>query len=142
MAKTRGESRAERLRIMAELYPLRAYSDQEMADYLHVTRETVYKDRQSLADSGHVFETPFEGRHKIRRTSYISNVGLTLFQSLPLYLFARKSARQLGLAQPYVAEGLDKLANVIKHPMAHVLAQSAEVLRAGTPPIVGREDWP
>jgi CRISPR-associated endonuclease/helicase Cas3 len=124
MAKTRGEARADRLRQMEELYVLRAYSDVEMAERLRVRRETVYDDRQLLM-AKFDFEDPSEGRYKIKRTGYISNIGLNLFQSLPLYLFARKSARQLGIAQPHVAEAMEKLAHCVKKPMAEHLARSA-----------------
>ena len=94
MAKTRGEARAARLRQMEEKYRLRAYTDQEMADELQVRRETVHEDRQAIQDDGAEFEQIERGRHKIKKASFLSQIRLNPLQSLPLYLFARKSARQ------------------------------------------------
>jgi len=134
MATTRGESRADRLRQMEEMYVLQAYTDIELADRLNVERETVFKDRKKLmAKLGKdKWEELAYGRWKIKRRSYISNVGLNLNESLPLYLFARKSARQLGIAQPHVVNAMHKLALCIREPMTERLASAAERVRAQT----------
>lgn len=134
MAKTRGEFRAERLRKMEEMYVLKAYTDIELAERLNVERETVFKDRKKLMKK--LGEDKWEeieyGRWKIKRRSYISNVGLDLNESVPLYLFARKSARQLGMAHPYVVSAMRKLALCIRAPMTERLASAAERVWAQT----------
>jgi len=113
---------------MRELYLLRAYTDIEMAERLQVERETVWKDRQSLMRDHEFYEVE-RGMWKIKRTSFISNIGLNVFESLPLYLLARKSARQLGLAQPHVATSLEKLDLCLKQPMADRLARGRALMR-------------
>lgn len=128
MAKTRGEARTARLRQMEEKYRLRAYTDQEMADELQVRRETVYDDRLALEADGAEFDQIERGRYKIKNASFLSQIRLNPLQSLPLYLFARKSARQMGLAQPYVVQGIEKLALCLRQPMAQRLAQAAQRL--------------
>ena len=61
MAKTTGEARAARLRLMEEKYRLRGYTDQEMAEELQVRRETVHEDRLSIERDGADFD-PRRGR--------------------------------------------------------------------------------
>jgi CRISPR-associated endonuclease/helicase Cas3 len=122
---------------MEELYVLRGYTDVEMAARLNVNRQTVHDDRRSLATKlgPEAFEKLERGRYKIRRHVYLSQVSLTLFNSLPLYLFGIKSARQLGIAQPHMVTALEKLALCLRQPMAQKLVRSAELLRSSA----GRE---
>ncbi len=120
----RGMSKAERLRQMEWLYTQRAYSDSEMAEELGVDRTTVFRDRQELE-----VEIPFmqdeDGRHRIDRMGYLSNVRVNLHEALALYLAARRASRQTRIAQPHAARGLEKLAAALKQPMTERLAKAA-----------------
>jgi len=124
---SRGMSRAERLREMERLYVDRAFTDIEMAERLGVDRITVYKDRALLED-----EVPFveveRGRWKIDRTRYLSSIRLSLHEALALYLPARRAARQTLIAQPHVANALEKLATALKQPMTERLVKAANVI--------------
>jgi CRISPR-associated endonuclease/helicase Cas3 len=120
-------SRAERLREMERLYVDKPYSDIEMAEKLGVDRITVYKDR-ALLESEVTFIEVERGRWKIDRTKYLSAIRLSLSEALALYLPARRAARQTLLAQPHVANALEKLAVALKQPMTERLVQAANLI--------------
>jgi CRISPR-associated endonuclease/helicase Cas3 len=122
-------SRAERLREMERLYVDKAYTDIEMAEKLDVDRITVYKDR-ALLESEVTFIEVERGRWKIDRTKYLSAIRLSLSEALALYLPARRAARQTLLAQPHVANALEKLAVALKQPMTERLVKAANVILA------------
>ncbi len=125
----RGMSRAERLREMERLYIQRAFSDIEMAERLGVDRTTVYKDRTALEA-----EVPFaqdeNGRWRIDRARYLSEIRVNLHEALALYLAARRTSRQTRIAQPHVASALEKLAVALKQPMTERLVKSASSILA------------
>jgi CRISPR-associated endonuclease/helicase Cas3 len=125
-------NRAERLKEMERLYAQRAFSDIEMARRLGVDRTTVYKDRIGLEATA-----PFAhdgcGGHRIDRARYISGIRLNLHEALALYLAARRASRQTGLAQPHVANALEKLAVALRSPMAERLVQEADLVLARAP---------
>ncbi len=126
---SRGMSRAERLREMERLYVDRAYTDIEMAERLGVDRITVHKDR-ALLESEVKFEEVERGRWKIDRTKYLSSIRLSLPEALALYLPARRAARQTLIAQPHVANALEKLAVALRQPMTERLVKAANLILA------------
>lgn len=123
----RGMHKAERLREMERLYLLRAYSDQEMADHFGTNRSTIYRDRTELE-----VELPFlkdeEGRWKIDRTRYLSEIRVNANEALILYLAARRMSQQTRIAQPFTAKALEKLAVTLKQPMTEKLVRAADVI--------------
>jgi predicted DNA-binding transcriptional regulator YafY len=108
---SRGLRKAERLREMERLYCQRAFSDMEMAARLGVNRSTVFRDRREL-ESDCLFLQDEQGRWRIDRTHYLTNIKLSLNEALALYLAARRTSRQTRIAQPHVASALEKLAEV------------------------------
>jgi CRISPR-associated endonuclease/helicase Cas3 len=117
-------TKAERLREMERLYCQRAFSDIEMAERLGVNRSTVFRDRAEL-ESELLFLQDEQGRWRIDRTHYLSNIKLSLNEALALYLAARRTSRQTRIAQPHVASALEKLAASLKQPMSERLVKSA-----------------
>ncbi|HEY4691592.1 MAG TPA: CRISPR-associated helicase Cas3' [Anaerolineae bacterium] len=81
-------------------------------------------------------EYPFveveRGRWKIDRLRYLSSIKLNLHEALALYLPARRAARQTLMAQPHVANGLEKLATALKQPMTERLVKAANMILAQT----------
>lgn len=133
---SRGGTRAERLLEMERLYIQRAFTDMEMAQRLGVDRATVYKDRKYLESSLPFIEQGGErGLWRIDRTRYISAVRLKLHEALALYLAARRASRQTRIAQPHVANGLEKLALALHQPMTQRLVKAAgRILEQTTQP--------
>jgi CRISPR-associated endonuclease/helicase Cas3 len=120
----RGLSKAERLRQMEWLYTQRAYSDREMAAEFGVDRATIFRDRRELETEMPIVPDE-DGRYRIDRTRYLSNVRVNLHEALALYLAARRASRQTRIAQPHAARGLEKLAAALKQPMTERLAKAA-----------------
>lgn len=124
---SKGLNRADRLREMERLYRQRGFTDIEMGERLGVDRTTAYKDRLLLET-----EVPFlkdeNGRWRIDRTKYLSNIRLNLHETLVLYLAARRASRQTRLAQPHVAEALSKLASIMHNPMTERLVSAADAI--------------
>lgn len=130
---SRGLARAERLREMELLYVQRAFSDQEMAERLGVTRSTVWKDRELLGGQG-LFVADEHGRWRIDRRRYISEVRLNLYEALALYLAARRATRQTQSARRHSAGALSKLATALQQPMTQrLVAAAAAVEEQGGP---------
>jgi CRISPR-associated endonuclease/helicase Cas3 len=127
---SRAKQRAERLRDMERFYVDRAYSDQEMADKLGVTRATVWKDRQLLSGSI-AFISEGDGRYRIDRRSYISSVRLNLYEALTLYLAARRASRQTQMAEKHAVGALEKLAAALQQPMTERLVKAAHGVATG-----------
>jgi CRISPR-associated endonuclease/helicase Cas3 len=128
---SRGMSRAERLREMERLYLERGWTDIEMAGRLGVDRTTVFKDR-SLLSTECPIEPDDEGRYKIDRSRYLSHIRVNTYEALALYLPARRAARQTLMAQPHVANALEKLSAALKQPMTERLVKAANVILAQT----------
>jgi CRISPR-associated endonuclease/helicase Cas3 len=126
---SRGQNRAERLKEMERLYIQRAYTDIELAERLKVTRTTVYKDRIML-ETQFPFMQDDNGRYRIDRSRYISEIRVNLYEALSLYLAARRASRQLQLAGPHAASGLEKLATALRQPMTQRLVQTADTILA------------
>jgi CRISPR-associated endonuclease/helicase Cas3 len=85
---SRGLNRSERLKEMERLYVQRGYTDIEMADRLGVTRTTAYKDR-ILLETKIPLTKDANGRWRIDRSRYISEIRLDLYEALVLYLSRR-----------------------------------------------------
>lgn len=126
---SRGLNRADRILEMKRLYVLRAFSDIEMSERLGVDRTTVYRDRVDL-EREYPFIQDGDGRWKIDRTRYLSEIHLNLHEALALYLSARRSSRQTRLAQQHMANALEKLAAALKQPMTERLVQAAGAILA------------
>ena len=124
---TRGLNRAERLREMERLYVQRAYSDIEMAERLEIDRSTVYRDRL-LLETEYPFIQDETRRWKIDKNRYLSEIKVNLHEALVLYLAARRAAWQIHVAQPHVANALEKLALALKQPMAERLNKAASLV--------------
>jgi CRISPR-associated endonuclease/helicase Cas3 len=124
---SRGMSRAERLREMESLYLQRAFSDAEMAERLGVDRTTVFKDRRLLSEECSIDQDD-EGRYKIDRTRYLSNVRVNLQEALVLYLAMRRASRQTRFAQSHVIRALEKVALTLRQPMTERLVKAANVV--------------
>jgi CRISPR-associated endonuclease/helicase Cas3 len=124
---SRGLNRSERLKEMERLYVQHGYTDIEMADRLSVTRPTAYKDRIELER-----EIPFtkdaNGRWRINRSRYISEIRVDLYEALVLYLAARRSSRQHQLAGKHAASGVEKLATALRQPMTQRLVKTADTI--------------
>lgn len=131
---SRGFTRSERLEEMRRLYIQRAFSDKELAERLGVDRTTVWKDRSAL-EAEHPFVQDEEGRYKIDRTRYVSAIKFNLHEALAVYLAARRASRQTRIAQPHVANAIQKLAAALRQPMTERLVQAGEsVLTQSTQP--------
>ncbi len=120
----RSMTRAERLREMERLYIDRAYSDSEMAERLGVDRTTAYRDRIEL-ESEYPLEAVGEGRYRINRSRYLSQIKVNLHEALAIYLAVRRASRQTRIAQPHVGSALEKLAAALRQPMTGRLTQAA-----------------
>jgi CRISPR-associated endonuclease/helicase Cas3 len=122
---SRGLIKFERLIEMERLYYQRAYTDIEIAERLGIDRTTAYRDRMTLEA-----EIPFvkddEGRWRIDRTKYLSEIRLNLHEALALYLAARKASQQTHFAQRNTATALEKLAMALRQPMTEKLVGAAE----------------
>lgn len=123
-----GMARAERLQEMERLYMTRAYSDIEMAARLGVDRSTVFRDRIEL--EGRIPFSQDEGRYRIDRGAYISNVRLNLAEALSLYLAARRASQQTRIAHQHVASAIEKLSVTLRQPMTERLVAAAEAILA------------
>lgn len=126
---SRGLNRAERLKEMERLYIQRGYTDIEMAKRLGVTRPTAYKDRIEL-ERKIPFTKDKNGRWRIDRSRYISEVRVNLYEALFLYLSARRASRQTQLAGKHAANGVEKLATALHQSMTQRLVQTADALLA------------
>ncbi len=124
----RSMNKAECLIEMERLYLQRAYSDIEMAERLGVDRTTAYRYRMELS-SGDIalpIEQDDNGKWKINRAAYLSNVRVNLYESLSLYLAARRAAQQSRLAGKHAASALEKIAVALRQPMTERLVRAAD----------------
>ena len=124
--------KAEALIEMERLYLQRAYSDIEMAERLGVDRTTAYRYRMELSsgDAALPIEQDDNGKWKINRAAYLSNVRVDLYESLSLYLAARRAAQQSRLAGKHAASALEKIAVALRQPMTERLVRAADKVLA------------
>ena len=133
----KGMNKAERLDRLKLLYCQRSFSDVEMAERLGVDRTTVYRDRIELER-----EHPFveeEGRYRIDRRRYISNVRLNMTEALSLYLAAgviatdalrpRKHSQRIGEDRSFPAPTDDRAPG--QSSRAHFAATQRPAPRGG-----------
>ncbi|GAB4535586.1 MAG: hypothetical protein Fur0018_25970 [Anaerolineales bacterium] len=133
----RSLTKAESLLEMERLYLLRPYSDNEMAEHLGVNRSTAYRYRTELStgENGLPIEQDADGRWKIDRARHLSNVRVNLYESLSLYLAARRATQQSRLAGEHAAHALEKISLALYQPVTGRLVKAADrVLAAQTDP--------
>lgn len=117
-------TRSERLREMERLYTQRAFSDSELAARLGVDRSTVYRDRLTLETEFPFIEnTP--GHWRIDRNHYLSSIRVSLDEAMALYLPLKRVSRSTRIANPHIANALEKLSLILRQPMTARLAQAA-----------------
>ena len=90
-------------------YLHRGYTDIELANRLGVDRTAIYKCRQKLIDAGIEFNELERGRYKIDRQKFVTNIPVSLTESLVLYLATRRLSRNTRLAKRQVQNALEKL---------------------------------
>jgi len=121
----RGGNKAANLVEMERKYLIRAYSDAEMADALGVDRTTAYRYRLDLTPQVFIVSQP-DGRWKIDRSRYLSNVRLNLYESVVLYLAARRVSHHATVPLRHAANALEKLAGPLHKPMTGKLIRAAD----------------
>ena len=122
-------TKVERLEEMQRLYLQRAYTDIEMAERLGVDRTSVYRYRNEL-EAKAPFVQEDDGRYRIDRSRFISDVRVNMSEALALYLAARRLSQQTRFAQTSVAAGLEKLAIALHQPMTQRLVKAADRILA------------
>jgi CRISPR-associated endonuclease/helicase Cas3 len=126
---SRALTRSERLDEMKALYFVRGYRDSEMAERLGIDRTTVFRDRRTL-EQEHVFNQEEDGRWRLDRTQYLSNIKVNLAEALTLYLAARRMSQQTRVAHIPVANALEKLALTLRQPLTTRLVAAADRILA------------
>lgn len=124
-----GKTKAERLEEMKRLYIQRAFTDIEMAERLGVDRTIIYRDRVELSRD-YPIEKDADGRYHIPKSKLISEIKISLHEALTLYLAARKTSRQPPFHHAHAANAVEKLAAVLRQPMAERLLKTADRLLA------------
>ena len=71
-----------------------------------------------------------QGRWKIDRTRFISNIKVDLAEALSLYLAARRTSQQTRVAHTSVASALEKLALTLHQPLTARLVRAADQILA------------
>ncbi|HIE57432.1 MAG TPA: hypothetical protein EYP88_04270, partial [Anaerolineales bacterium] len=124
----RSLNKAECLIEMERLYLQRPYSDIEMAKRLGVDRTTAYRYRMELSSgNNHLpIEQDEDGKWKIDRARYLSNVRVNLYESLSLYLASRRATQQSRLAGVHAAHALEKVSVALHRPMTERLVKAAD----------------
>ena len=128
----RAMGKAERLLQIEALlldYP-DGLSQAEIARRLGVNRSTVYRYLPDLTASFAVYETD-DGKLAIDRDHYLTNVRLTLHESMALHLAARLMATRTDKQNPHAAAALRKLGLALEKlapRVAEHLKMSAEVM--------------
>ncbi len=120
----RSMTKSQRLIEMEDLYVQRAYTDQELAARFGVNRSTIYRDRMLLTTQ-YPLVPEADNAWRMDRSTYISNLRVTLHEALALYLAARRASRRTLSAQPHLSGGLHKLAQALRKPMTERLVVSA-----------------
>jgi len=133
----RAMNKAQCLLEMERLYLQRAYSDAEIAQRLGIDRTTAYRYRMELSNGENALpiEPDANGKWKINRTTYLSNVRVNLYESLILYLAARRATQQGRLAGQHAASALEKISLALRQPLTEKLVKAADkVLSARVAP--------
>lgn len=135
---TRSKTKAECLIEMERLYMERAYSDVQIAERLGIDRTTAFRYRKELSsgDNPLPIEQDETGKWKINRERYLSQVRVNLYESLSLYLAARRATQQSRLAGKHAANALEKISIALRQPMTERLVKAADkVLAAKVDPL-------
>ncbi len=131
---SRGMAKAERLHRLEQLLLLAAaqggMTAPELAEHLGVSRQTIWRDITELTQSLHVPIQEDNERYWIDRLDYVSNVPLSIGESLMLYLAMRRAIRQTSYAPPSLVSALEKMALPLHDPAGRQLAASTRVLQA------------
>ncbi len=126
---SRSRNKAECLIEMERLYLQHAYSDAEVAERLGVDRTTAYRYRIELTPHCFIIQDD-AGGWKIDRGRYLSNVRVNLYESLSLYLAARRASQQSRVAGVHAANALEKLSSTLRQPMTARLVEAADKVLA------------
>lgn len=117
--------------LLAELewrYSEQAYSDTELAEIYGVNRSTIYKARRTLEDMDLPLYEESHGRYRLDPNFRLTNVRLTVQETLALYLGGRRLQQQTRTGQAHVATALQKLARALRKPMMEEMIRAAEVV--------------
>jgi len=112
---------------MERLYLTRGFSDSEMAEHLGVNRSTTFRDRAEIERRIPIHQDE-DGRYRILRASYISELRLNLAEALGLYLAARRASQQTRHAHEHVANAIQKLSTALRQPMTERLVRAADTI--------------
>ena len=126
----RDETRAERLRSLENLLfqSSRGLTAREIAERFGCHRTTAYRDLCSLQRSG-VPIVEVDHRFGVLKERYITNVRVTLHESLALYLSARLLSAHSDKHNPNVVSALEKLAGALPESLGQHITRTAEATR-------------
>jgi CRISPR-associated endonuclease/helicase Cas3 len=130
----RSINRTERLRQIENLLldSPNGYTAPELASRLGVSRVTIWRDLRDLESTVPLSQ---EGdRFFIERHRYISNIRLSVAESLMLYLAIRHQTRRLTHIPTSMVTAAKKLASALRHPLSEELKSTLEVLYEEHPP--------
>ena len=119
-------TRAERLKAI-ETYLFHSSGGRRATDIalrFGVHRSTVYRDIQSLGESGSpIWED--DGRFGVLKDRYLTTVRVNLHEALALYLAARLLAAHSDEHNPHVVSALEKLANALPESIGEHVNRTA-----------------
>jgi CRISPR-associated endonuclease/helicase Cas3 len=126
--------RAERLQRIEEI--LLVHKDgcttSELVQKLGVSRTTIWRDLRDLAKVLPWYQE--DDRYLIDRRNYVSNVRLSVAESLMLYLAIRHQMRRLTRVPASMVSAAEKLALALRHPISDELVNALETLHRERPP--------
>lgn len=127
-------NRVERLRRLEEMLsvPGASYSMMELAHYYGVNKSTISRDLNDLESNG-IPLIEQQGRYAIDRRRYLSNVRLSVGESLMLYLALRYQTRRLTHLPESMVSTAEKLTFALRHPISDELARMVGNLRQDRP---------
>ncbi len=121
-------TRAERLKAI-ETYLYQSSGGRkatEIASRFGVHRSTVYRDIQSLGESGSpIWED--DGRFGVLKERYLTTVRVNLHEALALYLAARLLSAHSDEHNPHVVSALEKLASAMPESIGEHINRTAAV---------------
>ncbi len=100
----------------------------DLATACNVTRRTIYRDLEALADSG-VPIWQQGSRFGIVRSQYLATIRLHFHEAIALYIAARLLARHADESNPHIVSGLAKLAAAFPDTLSEYVARTAELVR-------------
>jgi predicted DNA-binding transcriptional regulator YafY len=100
----------------------------EIAEQLGVSQRTVYRDLETLADSG-VSIWQRGGRFGTRRDQDLATVRLNFNEAMAFFIATRLLARYADEYNPHIVSALNKLAEALPQPVASHVIQTAGALR-------------